>query len=210
MGFIYKIYNDINDKVYVGITTQSINRRWQQHLRVSKYGLTKLYVAMQEYGIDHFFISVIEETTNDLLTEKEQLYIQQYDSYNNGYNSTIGGELFLCLTSEEIDCIVELYKLGLSIAEIARIVKHDTHTCSKALKNMGIEVIQHRIDKMPQGVHKVKIIELNLSFNTIREAAKYLSTEGIINASVHAIECGIGLSAKEYRSYKGFNFRYEN
>ena len=32
-GFIYKITNDINDKVYIGQTTQTVEDRFKQHLK---------------------------------------------------------------------------------------------------------------------------------------------------------------------------------
>lgn len=210
MGFIYKIYNDINDKIYIGLTSQSLASRWRQHKKVSSKGLTKLYVDIRKYGIDHFFISKIIEVPNEQLQEKEKEYIQKYNSCLNGYNSTLGGEGFHSLIEEEIDLLVELYDSGLSIQKIAKIVNHDTHTCSNALKSRGIEIIQNRLDSLPKGIHPIKIMELNLSFDSIREAAKYLHTQGIIASSIHAIECGIGLSAKEFRAYKGFNFRYED
>lgn len=33
MGYIYKITNQINQKVYIGLTSRSIEQRWQEHLR---------------------------------------------------------------------------------------------------------------------------------------------------------------------------------
>ena len=64
MPYIYKISNDINDKLYIGKTLYTIERRWSQH----KYNTTKqdlqhlpLYSAMKKYGIEHFSISEIEK-----------------------------------------------------------------------------------------------------------------------------------------------------
>ena len=39
-GFVYIIRNTVNDKVYIGQTTQSIEERFKQHLRKNKL-LTK-------------------------------------------------------------------------------------------------------------------------------------------------------------------------
>ena len=36
MAFIYKITNDINDKVYIGKTLSSVEKRWKEHLKDSK------------------------------------------------------------------------------------------------------------------------------------------------------------------------------
>ena len=100
MGLIYKISNDINDKVYIGQTKQELSRRWSSHCKDSKTKDTYLYRAMRKYGIDHFFIEAIElNIDNDQLDEREIYWIQFYDSYNNGYNLTPGGH---CVTFETI------------------------------------------------------------------------------------------------------------
>ena len=35
MGYIYKIINDINDKIYIGQTIRTIEERWKEHLKES-------------------------------------------------------------------------------------------------------------------------------------------------------------------------------
>ena len=47
---------------------------------------------MRKYGIDIFSIDIIEEVPIEQLSDKEQYWIQYYNSYNNGYNATIGGD----------------------------------------------------------------------------------------------------------------------
>lgn len=32
MGYIYKITNIVNNKIYIGLTTQTIKERWRQHV----------------------------------------------------------------------------------------------------------------------------------------------------------------------------------
>ena len=36
MGFIYKIINDINNKIYIGQTANSLEERFKQHKKDSK------------------------------------------------------------------------------------------------------------------------------------------------------------------------------
>jgi group I intron endonuclease len=64
MNQVYKITNKINNKVYIGITTQGINRRWSEHLYRFNSGERdhKIYLAMKKYGIENFELSVIDET----------------------------------------------------------------------------------------------------------------------------------------------------
>ena len=98
MGFIYKIINDIDDKVYIGQTKNSLSMRIQQHKRTALNNFNKgkplspLYKAMITYGTNHFFIKKIEECADEELDEKEIYWIAQYNSFYNGYNATIGGQ----------------------------------------------------------------------------------------------------------------------
>lgn len=55
---IYKITNLVNKKVYIGLTTCSLDYRWSRHITESKNVLnTKhLYKSMRKYGINNFII----------------------------------------------------------------------------------------------------------------------------------------------------------
>lgn len=57
VGELYVIWNDVNDKLYVGITTVGYKRRFRQHLRASHRGHHnyKLYRAIEKYGRDKFY-----------------------------------------------------------------------------------------------------------------------------------------------------------
>lgn len=98
-GYIYKITNNINDKVYIGQTTQTVKIRWKQHINDSKKYSYPLYLAMNKYGHDKFKIEIIDffqdskkYTLSKVLDEKEIYWIKYYNSYKKGYNSTIGGQ----------------------------------------------------------------------------------------------------------------------
>ena len=54
MAFIYKITNDINNKVYVGETAIGIEHRWLKHIQDLYKRNFKLQLAMRKYGIEHF------------------------------------------------------------------------------------------------------------------------------------------------------------
>lgn len=101
-GYIYKIINDINDKVYVGQTINTINSRFSAHKSSSKTIDKRecaLYRAMRKYGVDHFaivevakYISDKKENLLKILNEKEIFWISKFNSYIDGYNETKGGE----------------------------------------------------------------------------------------------------------------------
>ena len=94
---IYCFTNKINNKKYIG-QSRSIETRKNAHFNCSQNpnynGFdTKFYRALRKYGIDSFEFEVIEECDAIDLNEKEQYYIKQFDSFKNGYNSSIGGEV---------------------------------------------------------------------------------------------------------------------
>ena len=94
MGYIYKITNQINNKIYIGQTKKTIEERFKVHIKNAKNHINRyLYDAMNCYGFDNFHVSMIEECDNSLLDEREKYWIKFYQSNNKeyGYNMTIGG-----------------------------------------------------------------------------------------------------------------------
>lgn len=150
MSFIYKITNDTNNKVYIGLTSyDNPIDRWTKHLKeyqfASKYTKRPLYEAMQKYGVEHFHFEVIEET--DKPQEREQYWIEYYHSYIgdpncNGYNATLGGDGLKrnFFSQEEIQQIIALYKEGYSCRVIASLTGHSITTISNKLKSLNYEI----------------------------------------------------------------------
>jgi group I intron endonuclease len=93
-GKIYKITNKENGLIYVGCTVNSLEKRFYEHLyRCFKTDYkSKLYNSMKKYGQENFTIELIEECDLNIIYETEKKYIEQFDSYHNGLNSTFGGE----------------------------------------------------------------------------------------------------------------------
>ena len=90
---IYKITNIKNQLCYVG---QAVNvyKRWNDHLKAA-LGIdtpqgNKLYQAMAADGIDNFTFELLETCEKEQLNEKEQYYIDLYNSVAFGYNSQSG------------------------------------------------------------------------------------------------------------------------
>lgn len=99
MGYIYKITNDINDKVYIGQTSKCRpNDRWSQHKSDSKNlreeDHSALHLAMHKYGVEKFHFEILEEADISLLDEREIYWISFYNSkVPNGYNISEGGKV---------------------------------------------------------------------------------------------------------------------
>lgn len=136
MAFIYKITNSKNGKLYIGQTSTTLERRFRQH-QVAAFTLNlkyPLYRAMRKYGIDNFTIELVEEVTIELLNEREQYYIKQYESFaplGKGYNATRGGEGNVLL---DYDLIYQLWDEGKSIAEISTIIGANRYGIRGVLK----------------------------------------------------------------------------
>lgn len=94
---IYKITNQINQKVYIGLTRTGLDLRWKKHvgaaLRCEDNSI--FHYAIKKYRPENFKKEVlIEGLTLTEAYEKEKYYISLYDSFNKtkGYNMTLGGE----------------------------------------------------------------------------------------------------------------------
>lgn len=95
--FIYKITVVPLEKVYIGLDTEPIYKkaRWKDHCRESKKETKrKVHLAMKQYGIENCRYEVVENgfATLGELALAEIKYIEQYDSYKNGLNSSRGGD----------------------------------------------------------------------------------------------------------------------
>lgn len=93
--YIYKIINNLTNEKYVGQTT-NFSRRISDHkqaLKANKHINPKLQASWNKYGEDAFSITKEEfDLTKEELNQKEIEEIQKEDSFNNGFNLTLGGD----------------------------------------------------------------------------------------------------------------------
>lgn len=92
---VYKATNKHTNKSYVGLTETTLELRIQRHWGDrNKSENNKFKNALKKYGKDAFVWEVLHECeTVAELDFYEQVYIEKFDTYNNGYNSTTGGYL---------------------------------------------------------------------------------------------------------------------
>ena len=99
MGYIYKIENLINHKIYIGQTTKERpTDRFSQHRYLARHpeqetSISYLHRAMNKYGIENFSFEIVELCSEEELDEREIYWIKYYDSQNqeHGYNLADGG-----------------------------------------------------------------------------------------------------------------------
>ncbi|MBR1645271.1 MAG: GIY-YIG nuclease family protein [Selenomonadaceae bacterium] len=98
-GVIYKITNKLNGKIYIGQTTQTLNRRIGQHKRANSV----IGQAIRKHGWKNFTVEVLEECdTLEQLNEREKFWIAHFDcKAPKGYNLTDGGDGASSLESRE-------------------------------------------------------------------------------------------------------------
>lgn len=91
---IYKITNTVNNKSYIGMTKNSVEKRWEKHLADSKCPLYPIHRAISKYGSEKFTIEILIESDNrQFIADSEQFFIDEYKSHisKNGYNVARGG-----------------------------------------------------------------------------------------------------------------------
>ena len=93
-GKIYKITNTKNKSLYIGCTINNLKHRFEEHCyRCLKTNInTKLCNSIRKYGVENFTIEIIEECSLENIYDREVELIKEYNSFENGLNSTFGGE----------------------------------------------------------------------------------------------------------------------
>lgn len=153
-GFIYKITNTINGKSYIGQTIQNVKERFYQHCatKCSKaVSNMAIHRAIKKYGKSNFTVEVIEEIDSANLNDRERYWIKYYNSYNNGYNSTKGGQDG-CKPFKDLDVesIIKEYNTGKSLRTLGTIFKVDKQTIKDLLIRHNVELRTTRTYKLSQ------------------------------------------------------------
>lgn len=149
-GIIYKVTNLVNKKLYIGLTTKSLEERRREHIKqVNNDSQLAFHRAIRKYGLDNFIWEVIDKADNkNELCNKEMYWIGYYKTYthlddSHGYNMTIGGEGAMGrIHSDETRKIMSEKKQGVFDGENNPMYgkKHTEETANKirkALKGKG-------------------------------------------------------------------------
>jgi len=96
MTTIYKHTCKITNKSYIGKTKRTIQVRLNEHIKQSekiKKRYSHFEYAIRKYGIENFTSKIIVEDVPEYLSNPfEKYWIQYYNSIENGYNMTEGGD----------------------------------------------------------------------------------------------------------------------
>ena len=173
MSYIYKIINDVNNKVYIGKTAFSIQKRFQEHCQDAfreRCEKRPLYAAMRKYGIEHFSIEQIEECPDDVAADREAYWIGVYKAYSTGYNATLGGDGKFLYDHDAICKRLKEHPYSFDIA-------NEFGCCIDIVREIAS---QNKIKLLSRGDHNKKFItaytkngDLVKSFESTTEAAQW-------------------------------------
>ena len=239
-GYIYKITNLINGKIYIGQTIRTIECRWSQHKRCQGKR-NHLYSAFDKYGIENFKIEEISHYTRvtkekliQILNKKEIYYIAKYNSTNPdiGYNFSIGGNsnIGTCLATPvdvyDIDGkLIGSYGSATDAADNLNVGKGEAQKCCKGEtlvvgKKYVFRYKGEPFDKYDLYHYKRStfVYQFDLNGNFIRRYDNYtqaaLAVTGNRDCHVGIKNCAIGENKTAYNYYwstdKNFNFTLEN
>lgn len=204
MSYIYCIENLINGKKYVGETTYTIQKRWQEHCRFSKReGSDRpLYRAIRKYGIENFIIYQLEECDAELRWEREKFWIAKLNTFHLGYNATLGGDGGSTLEIDK-DTFIKLYENFYSPQELAEYFNCCPSTISNYAKKFGISFKgwkqRNPVIATAEGFEK--------HFYSAADAARWLIQEEYTTAKVDSISINIMRCCKGQRS-SAYNFNW--
>ena len=203
MGTLYVITNRVNGMQYIGKTYKSADERFQEHVRDSRKKHNKkrkLYQAMNEFGVDNFYVMEIGQYEESELERKEMEYIHYYDTYRNGYNQTLGGDgkRYIDMPDEDF---VKLYRELGTVKAVANVTGHDEHWISKIIKASGENVCKG-------GRKPIIVNEVQKEFDSVYDCACWLiednkvktGTISYVSSSIRRVLRG------ERKKYCGFTF----
>lgn len=169
MGYIYKIYNDVNLKLYIGKTEYNDpTKRWREHLNDYKQTHHKnrpLYSAMNKYGEKYFHFEIIEKANDgEILCEREKFWINELRTYVgfkdcNGYNATLGGDGKGIYNFNHSDVVETYFKNNKNMAQTARDFGVNINTIREILQKNNIKLNTYQ--ETLRNIGSMKIIALN-------------------------------------------------
>lgn len=152
-AIIYMATNMITGEKYIGYTSLSLDKRKNGHKSRSKKvnKNIKFYNSIKKYGWENFTWKIIYESwdKNHCLTKMEPHFINEYDTYNNGLNSTKGGE---CLEPELVSKISkerwkdESFREKMSIIRSKQWLITDPNGTIYKIKNLSDFCKEHKLD----------------------------------------------------------------
>ena len=179
MAYIYKLTNNVNGKIYVGQTKQTLEERFNSHIydmNREKFKHRPIYLAMKKYGVENFSIEKIEDCDDIIADERERFWIGYLNTCVEGYNVALGGAGKPLYKQSEI---YELLIAGLSVRQICEKIG----CCADVVHGVAK---QHNIDTWSSGLGVLRFVKSSKPvlvtddsknehvFQSVSDTAKYI------------------------------------
>jgi group I intron endonuclease len=195
---VYKVTSP-NGKVYIGLTSKTLEQRKKDHINMSKKRLKSyFYNALKKYNEQLVWEELIFCNSREIASELEKFFIKQYQSYdpNKGYNGTFGGDNKVILTEEVKQKISNTLKGRKHSLERIQNIKNSK--LGKPLSEK--QILGNKNRHIP---HKKSVIcnETKEIFESIDDASRHFKG--------HRSQLSEHLSQKRIvLSFKGYTFSY--
>lgn len=197
LGTIYLITNKTTGQQYVGQTARDMWTRWEEHCRSNN--MTPLHQAIKDYGHNDFTLKELEQVSLEDLDSRERYWINELDTFKNGYNATIGGKGqkpypyikvvengFIIQSATELGRLMEK-EVGWKSDFVREQIKKSIKTAQPFLEyHFEDTVTDMDLTSEDEVINWIRTLsirfcgkhiycnELDLHFNTIAECARYL------------------------------------
>lgn len=180
---VYIIKNTVNNKIYIGSSSHNINNRITVHkrfLKQNKHENTYLQACYNKYGENTFTFEILELCNKESCIEREQYYLDLYQSYKRdvGYNINEKANSNLGFKFSEES------KLKMSLAKKGKKLTNE-HILKSKLARIGQKRTQKTIEL--QNIKKFKkILQYNLDgtfvkeWNSLKEVEIFFNAKGAI------------------------------
>lgn len=133
---------------------------------------------MRKYGVDKFYIALIEET--DSPNEREIYWIEEKRTFKNGYNATLGGDGKRYL---DYDIIISEYSEIQNIAKVAKKLKISRDSVKKVLESQNVSIKSSCEISKETNSKIIKMFDKKnnfiCSFPSVKDASRYIIKQKI-------------------------------
>lgn len=198
---IYKITNKINNKIYVGKSTD-VKNVWEKHRSLNEAKKFALEKDIALYGADKFEFSILEECEEEKLSDRESFYVDLYDAVKAGYNSKkpkVSSLLNASISIEELKNSSNSSRIGIGLRRHVERMRTDPEYRNRMVQKYK----NNRPNAIPVDMMDKNTFEIIMTFPKIMDGALWIRENTNYGkadyATINKICKGQGKTAYGYR-----------
>jgi group I intron endonuclease len=156
---IYRATNIITGKVYIGFDSNWPHRILAHKSNSKKYK-SKFYDSINKHGWENFVWELLYQSKDRFhtLNEMEKYFVEQFDSFREGYNSTLGGEgTFGKKQSDENKRLLSESRRGPGNPNFGKIASEETKR-KRSISMTGVKMSEDRKKNISESKKGKKIV----------------------------------------------------